>query len=164
MGPPASISKVRPCGVTSSVESPSPTSIEVISNTPGCVRGVAGMNAIPKEAPRMAASPAIARAGRRRAAHIASTSAAAASAMTSTDGMATRRSASRRAPTLSEPSPRTVPVIPSSANVVRSTGTLASQGETYARASAATAAGIISWVKGTTIRLEGNPMVVARWK
>ncbi len=99
--------------------------------------------------------------GRRRADHMARTSAAAASAITTIDGMATRKSRrTRRAP-----SPRTVPVMPSRANVVRSTGTLASHGERWIpeRARRA-AAGIINCVRGTTIRLEGNPMVVARWK
>jgi hypothetical protein len=107
----------------------------------------------------MAESPAIARTGRRRAVHIASNSAAAASIITRTDGMATRRSAILRAP-----SPCTVPVIPWRANVARSTGTLASHGERDPKAKPATAAGIISCVKGTTMKLEGNPIVVARWK
>lgn len=39
MAPPASTSKVRPCGVTTRAESPSPTSMEVISSTPGRVSG-----------------------------------------------------------------------------------------------------------------------------
>jgi len=77
--------------------------------------------------------------------------------MTAMDGIATRRSATRR-----DPKPRTVPVIPSTAKVVRSTGTLANQGETYPMARAETAAGIISSVKGTTIALDGKPRVVAR--
>jgi len=36
------------------------------------------------------------------------------------------------------------------------------QGEIHPSASAATAAGIINWVNGTTTRFAGNPTVVAR--
>ena len=79
----------------------------------------------------MAASPANAREGRRRTIHIDSSSADAASAIMRTDGIATRRSARRKAPSLRGLSPRTVPVIPWRANVVRSPGTLASHGEMY---------------------------------
>ena len=107
----------------------------------------------------MAVSPSHVRSGRRCADHMASTSAMVASVIMTSDGMGTRRSDTRRAP-----KPWTVPVMPSIANVVRSTGTLASQGEMNPKESAATAAGIINRTKGTTMMFEGNPMVVARWK
>ena len=107
----------------------------------------------------MAARPTLANTARRRDAHIASSSADAVSIIITSDGMATRRSDIRNVLR-----PCTVPVMPSSANVVSNTGILASQGEMYPKTRAHTAAGIISWVRGTTTTLEGNPMVVARWK
>jgi len=118
--------QVRPWGVTSRVESPSPTSMEVTSKALGRVRGGAGMNARAREAKRMAVSPAQVRSGRRRAAHMASTSAAAASVIMASDGMGTRRSDTRRAPR-----PRTVPVMPSTQTWLGAQGLLASQGEIY---------------------------------
>src|SRR6202008_1754960 len=88
---------------------------------------------------RMATRPAMEADIHRRAKMIASTSAEAAAMIMTVDGVGTRRSAR-----LNPPNPRTVPVIARTAIVVSSAGIRASQGETYPKARAATAAGIIS--------------------
>ena len=151
------MSKVLPSGLINKLESPSPTSMEVSSSTPGRNCGEGAMTARTTEAARMAARPMQATARWRRAPHIASPSAAAASSITITEGTATRRSAICIAP-----SPRTVPMMPCSASMVSSTGIFASHTQTVPKASALIAAGISNCVRGTTSKFAGNPSVVAR--
>ena len=106
---------------------------------------------------KMAASPTNTKVAFRRAAQIASTNNIAVSVMVRLEGIATRKSAARK-----DPKQCTVPVIPFSAIAVTIAGNFASHGDAYPRARAAIAAGIINCVSGTTARLAGSPIVVAR--
>ena len=66
-GPPASMSRVWRCGVTSRMESPSPTSMEVTSKIPARVCGSGGTKARVKDAVSSASRPMTASRARRRA-------------------------------------------------------------------------------------------------
>jgi hypothetical protein len=137
IGPPASISKVRPWGVTSRVESPSPTSIEVTSRAPGRIRIFGCQKARATDVSKSTARPDAARNTRLREVQITKISDAHAKTISSVDGIATRRSASRK-----PPSPWTVPVMTARAAVVSIAGIVAAHGAIRPSAKAETAAGI----------------------
>ncbi len=79
--------------------------------------------------------------------------------ITLSGGVGTRRSASR-----DPPAQCTVPVIRLRAQPETHAAGRATRDETYPSPTAATAAGISTSVNGTTARLAGIPIVVARWK
>ena len=114
--PPASISRVRPRGVTSKMESPCPTSIVVISITPRRMCACAGTNEIQHATAPTRASDATTAMRDRRAASIANAKAAAAARIVANEGIATRKSAIDAPTVCAPPSQCTVPVIPCNAS------------------------------------------------
>ena len=131
--------------------------MEVTSRMPGLVCGPGGRKARASDVSISAIRPVTASHAGLRTNIMTRANTRTVTAIMAIDGVATRKSARRK-----PPKPCTVPVIACSAKALSSAGSFARTGDTYPTATVKTAAGIRSWVSGTTATLAGSPIVVAR--